>query len=679
MTTIPKRIAQAIGWAAVLLPLLYVLGVACGSDEGLQTTASEEQASQETDDQSQISTGTAQVTSGAATATAISGASDSSVITSPGEADGSVGSGPEAIPTPPDLDLYEAATRLRTGPDSPPPRTLAPAERPRAIGETEDFFVYDALNDEKYTVTAVLEHVSDNVYWYVHPELALPIDNLAEAWELFEDRVRPAITSALGDIRSPGVDGDARLTVLNTELNGVGGLFSTADGHTAEVHPYSNQREMVYISADKYFGHGPEPYLRVLAHEFMHAVQANLDDSEEAWVDEGLAELAVDVSGYPRVNERHARFLWNPGVQLNYMDYESRDTLAHYEGAHRFFVYLSTHFGGGGAIAELLREPADGAMGVDAFLRKRGTDFTAVFKDWVVANYVNEPEGRHGYAGLESGRARTRGFSGEGEQTREVSQFSARFIDIRPFVEDFTIAFDGAEETTIFDGSCYGGSRCWWSNKGDSIDTTLTREFDLTAASGATIEYMAWYDIEEGWDYAYLEVSDDGGRTWHILHPEHASDEDKLGNAYGPGYTGDSNGWVAESVDISEYAGGPVLVRFEYITDGAVHADGFVIHDIAIPEIGFFDDAEDEQGWTASGFARISNVLAQRFVVQAIVERGEENFEVFDMPLDGSNRGEVSIEGMGSEVERVILAVSPVTLGTHQPTSYTVKVTAASE
>ena len=183
----------------------------------------------------------------------------------------------------------------------------------------------------------------------------------------------------------------------------------------------------------------------------------------------------------------------------------------------------------------------------------------------------------------------------------------------------------------------------------------------------------------EGWDYAYLEVSEDGGRTWHILHPARASDADKLGNAYGPGYTGDSRGWVAEAVDLSEYAGGEILVRFEYITDGAIHSDGFVIDDVSLPEIGFFDDAEVDQGWTSAGFARIENRLPQRFAVQVIADRGNEDFEVYDLALDAENRGRSSIEGLGTEFERVVLVVSPVTLGTHQPTSYIVKVTATSE
>ena len=49
------------------------------------------------------------------------------------------------------------------------------------------------------------------------------------------------------------------------------------------------------------------------------------------------------------------------------------------------------------------------------------------------------------------------------------------------------------------------------------------------------------------------------------------------------------------------------------------------------------------------------------------------------MPLEDGTRGQALIQGLGTELEKVILAVSPVTLGTHQPTSYTVKVKAASE
>ncbi|GIT58344.1 MAG: hypothetical protein Ct9H300mP19_02920 [Dehalococcoidia bacterium] len=40
--------------------------------------------------------------------------------------------------------------------------------------------------------------------------------------------------------------------------------------------------------------------------------------------------------------------------------------------------------------------------------------------------------------------------------------------------------------------------------------------------------------------------------------------------SYGPGLTGNSMGWVQDSVDISSYAGQEILIRFEYITDDAI-------------------------------------------------------------------------------------------------------------
>ena len=54
-------------------------------------------------------------------------------------------------------------------------------------------------------------------------------------------------------------------------------------------------------------------------------------------------------------------------------------------------------------------------------------------------------------------------------------------------------------------------------------------------------------------------------------------------------------------MDLSEYAGADgesVLVRFEYITDEGVNLDGIVIDDIAVPELGFADDAETDGDWT---------------------------------------------------------------------------------
>ena len=98
-------------------------------------------------------------------------------------------------------------------------------------------------------------------------------------------------------------------------------------------------------------------------------------------------------------------------------------------------------------------------------------------------------------------------------------------------------------------------------------------------------------------------------------HPAHA--DNPSGNSYGWGYNGLSGGsgvWFEETVDLSSYAGEVVQLRFEYITDAAVHGEGLLLDTISIPEIGYSSDFEsDDGGWTAEGFVRIMNHLPQTY------------------------------------------------------------------
>ena len=227
------------------------------------------------------------------------------------------------------------------------------------------------------------------------------------------------------------------------------------------------------------------------------------------------------------------------------------------------------------------------------------------------------------------------------------------------------------------DTSCHSGRRCWWGNRGDLIDSTLTRELDLTGVSRATLEFRTWFSVEEGWDYAYAEVSTDGGVTWTVLKGGHTSTFNPMGNSFGDGYTGDSGGWLLERIDLSDYAGGKLLLRFEYVTDDAVHLDGFVIDDISVPEGGFFDDAEQPSGWDADGFVRFDNTLPQEYVVQLILTGADGAASVRKMELDESRAGRLQVPELGPETVSAVVVVSPVTRGTHQPAPYNLSLSPA--
>ncbi len=160
---------------------------------------------------------------------------------------------------------------------------------------------------------------------------------------------------------------------------------------------------------------------------------------------------------------------------------------------------------------------------------------------------------------------------------------------------------DKRKETTIVAPKT--GSFVYWSTMGDDLETTMTRPFTIPA--GATLSADVWYDIEEAFDYAFLEVSSNGGATWTpvLTNLSDPAANDQSGfNASGTGITGSSGG-LYRSLTATLPGSGAVLVRFRYRTDSAVTQTGFVIDNIAITG-NALDGAETVTGWTFDGFKR---------------------------------------------------------------------------
>ena len=97
------------------------------------------------------------------------------------------------------------------------------------------------------------------------------------------------------------------------------------------------------------------------------------------------------------------------------------------------------------------------------------------------------------------------------------------------------------------------------------------------------------------------------------------------GASFGNAYNGKTNGWIEQEVDLSDYAGKKVQVRFEYVTDAAVNGEGLLLDDVRVDAIDYFTDFEtDDGGWIAAGFVRVENVLPQTFRLALIVVRDGE-------------------------------------------------------
>ena len=160
-----------------------------------------------------------------------------------------------------------------------------------------------------------------------------------------------------------------------------------------------------------------------------------------------------------------------------------------------------------------------------------------------------------------------------------------------------------------------------------------------------------------------------------MLTTPSGTDSDPTGANYGWAYNGVSGGgsqaeWIYEEVDLSHYAGQEVQIRFEYITDAAVNGEGLLLDDIRVPEIGYFNDFEaDDGGWEAAGFVRIQNALPQTYRL-ALITQGQSSTVQY-LTLNADNTLELPLS-FGDGFESAVLVVSGTTRFTRQPAAYRV-------
>jgi hypothetical protein len=522
------------------------------------------------------------------------------------------------------------------------------------VGDQEEFYVLELGTPGVRTVRATVRHVTDHAYFFVENGTSASQGNLQRLGSDFESTVYPTVRSLFGSEWTPGVDSDPRITLLHANLQGAGGYFSGVDEVPVSAAPRSNEREVLYLDSNV-LGAPGEAYNGLVAHELQHMVHWHADGSEDSWANEGLSQVAAQEVGAG--HNWLPSILAAPDTQLTYWP-EIESAAVHYAAAELFMAYLLDRFGGREGASRLLQQQADSIAGVQAYLDEFGAVFADVFADWAIANYLDADSGPYSHASID---ATTRvaipaGASGHGD----VHQFGTDYLEVRAGAGS-TFTFDGAEETTIGVPALDGPF--WWSGRGDSIDSRLTRELDLEGHTTATLRFSAWSDIEHGWDYGYVAISTDDGKTWTALPGQQTTDYDPVSAAYGPGYSGRSDGWVTEEINLNAYAGQKVLLRFEYVTDDATSLTGFAVDNIEVPELSLRDTADNPGGWTPEGFERIVGPLKQEFIVQ-VLDPTEQR--VVRVPLDDNNRGQALLGG-----EPAIVVVSGATEGTTEVASYT--------
>ena len=576
----------------------------------------------------------------------------------------------------------ELAERLRGLPDVP--RVLATEAEPIPLGTVETFWVGNVDTIENFQIQADLVYATDHVYFWVEQGVKYGLEDVKALVDDFETHAYPTNRAFFGSEWSPGVDGDPHLYILYARNLGasVAGYFSAADELSPLAHEYSNGHEMFYLSADNVELWEEFTY-SVLAHEFQHMIHWSLDRNEESWLNEGFSELASFLNGYD-IGGWDFAYASDPDLTLTYWPTNGGP---HYGQSFLFVAYMLERFGPE-VTQVVVAHPNNGLDSIDQTLAELGIEDPLsgapvraddLHRDWAVALLLQDPtvaDGRYAFESYVAPQVQVADRFDEcpfGPQERQVSQYGVDYIRV-DCAGEYTLLFDGASEVQVLPAEPLSGEYAFWSNRGDESDMTLTRSFDLQEVSGPIeLRYWTWYEIEEGWDYLYLEISADGGETWQILETPSGTAEDSSGNSYGWGYTGYSGGgsqpaWIQEKVDLSAFAGQEILLRFEYITDAAVNGDGFLLDDIRVDALGYFEDFETgDGGWRAEGFVRLYNRLPQTYQV-ILVEHGDE-IRVRPVALDAENSAEIEFQA-GDGIDYITLIVSGTARHTWQPAPY---------
>lgn len=565
------------------------------------------------------------------------------------------------------------------------PTILIDTDAPFQVGDKKTFWVSNTDTNENFQVDATLRYVGDNIYFWIENGVKYREADLQQLADTFDQEIVPTDRAFFGMEWNPGVDGDPRFYVLYAGGLGssLAGYFSSADELPPAAHPYSNAHEMFLMNSDT-VNLNEEYIYGTMAHEFQHMIHWYQDRNEETWVNEGFSMLAEHVNGYDSGGFDYD-YMLNPDLQLTDWGPDTGENGPHYGASYLFMVYFLDRFGEDATKAWVaLKE--NGFAGLDKVMQELGWMNPStgkvysgydVFSDWTVANYLQDDsveQGRFAYQSYSPSEVYVEEsvFDCPTQITSDVNQFGADYIEVN-CPGTYTLNFKGASTTNLLPfQSPPSGDYFFWSNMGDESDMSLSQTFDLSQVKGsAKLTFKTWYDLEEDYDYVYISASTDG-EHWQILNSLNCTTDNPSGNSYGCGWNGTSDGWIDEQVDLSDYIGSPVTIRFDYITDAAVNGVGMALDDFHLDAIGYQSDLEDDEGgWQGDGFVRLENSLPQTYSVRMITMGSHPMVQNVDLDANNSAEVEFTIDG---KVDRVVLVISGTTPVTREKAPYQVKV-----
>jgi hypothetical protein len=387
----------------------------------------------------------------------------------------------------------------------------------------------------------------------------------------------------------------------------------------------------------------PYLYEGVFAHEYQHLLHDDYDSDEENFVNEGMADLAMLIAGYP-VTSSHLRdaAAYPENSLVVWGDQGDLEILTDYGQAFLFQYYLMEQFGKPFIQAEF-HNPDNGITGVNTTLAAFNIQktFGDVFHDWSVAMLIDTKTpggGRYQFKGLDfkldigtPSLPNPQAFDTPG-----APPWGTDYIWVNGNPKELAkFTFNGVDYTT-FPTAWTSDGDVLWSGTGDLLDNWAI--FETTG--GGTLSFDTLWDLEDYWDFGFVQVSTDGGYTWTSLEDNQGySTYDYDPNAHPkvvanvPGLTSYVTDWVTLTYDLSAYADQDILVAFRLVTDWATYFGGWWIDNVYVDGNLISDGSDASIFKDITEIVPINNDFTVTFVGIKGKDKGAE-YKVMSMKLN---------------------------------------------
>ncbi len=137
-----------------------------------------------------------------------------------------------------------------------------------------------------------------------------------------------------------------------------------------------------------------------------------------------------------------------------------------------------------------------------------------------------------------------------------------------------------------------GGTRSYYSGTGQNLLCSYLTSPSISLTGGAYyfLEFWTTYNLEEGWDFVDVQVSNNGGTSYTVVTPRQGYPSSTNGSTNScsgwrnqPVFSGNVlPNWYFYDVDLGTYAGQNILFRFRFGSDDGVNLENWYGDDMRV-------------------------------------------------------------------------------------------------